>query len=118
MASPVVAAVPSLNTLLPWAKVLLPVATGALNVVALFKQYTKRSYECSELYTEWGKLELECKTLWGDMYEVNAPVRLAAIEEKALRISAPSTRSMPNKERLMEKYQDQATAQIKASLGV
>jgi hypothetical protein len=118
MASPLVASAPWIGPLLPWLKVVLPLGTGAMSVVALIKQYTKKSYECSELYSKWGKLELECKALWGCMYETNAPLRLTAIQERSLEISAPSIRSMPNKKKLMAKCQDEATANISNSLGV
>lgn len=70
------------------------------------------------LYSKWGNLELDCKALWGALYEPDAPARLKDIQKKALEVSAPSIRSMPNKTRLMGKCQDQATANISTFLGL
>jgi len=117
LASPLLGSTFWIGPWLPWLKVILPVGTGAMNMIALAKQYTKKTYECSELYSKWGKLELECKMVWGAMYESDALARLNSIQEKALEISAPSIRSMPNKKRLMEKCQDAATAGISSYLG-
>jgi hypothetical protein len=65
LTNPTIASMPWIGPLNSGLRILLPVGTGALSVLALFKQYTKKSYECSELYSKWGKLELECKSLWG-----------------------------------------------------
>lgn len=117
LSSPLISGTAWLNSPLPWIKTLLPLAAGALNAAALVKQYTKKSYECSDLYSRWAKLELECRALWGDMYETNAPAKLASIQEKALEISSASVRSIPNKRRLMAKCQDRATQDISTYLG-
>ena len=118
LASPLLASAPWIGQLLPWLKIVLPAGTGAMNVVALFKQYTKKSYECSELYSKWGNLEIECKALWGSQYDAAAPGRLKDIQKKALEISAPSIRSMPNRTRLMNKCQERATVSISTYLGM
>jgi hypothetical protein len=113
-----IAAMPAVAPVLSYAKYTVPLVVAAFNTVGLLKQYTKRSFECSELYQKWGRLEHDCQRLWGDMYDPEAPARLAALQEKALEISAPSTRSMPNRRRLMGKCQDEATENILAILGV
>lgn len=118
LSNPAVASAPWIGSLISWLKILLPLGTGGMSIISLFKQYTKKSYECSELYTKWGELDLECKSLWGGMYAADAPAKLKSILQKALQISAPSIRSMPNKKRLMAKCQDQATASINSYLGV
>lgn len=51
------------------------------------------------------------------MYDADAPAKLEQLQEHAIEISAPSTRSMPDKRRLMAKCQDEATQKIHASLG-
>jgi hypothetical protein len=111
-------ALPSIVPYLPFAKLSLPVATGVANTVGLFKQYTKRSFECSELYQKWGRLEQDCQRLWGAMYDEDAPDKLTKLQERALEISVPATRSMPNKHRLMARCQDEATGKIEELLGV
>jgi hypothetical protein len=111
-------ALPVVAPYLPFAKVSLPIATGALNTVGLFKQYTKRSFECSELYQKWGRLEQDCQRLWGAMYETGATDTLVKLQDRALEISVPATRSMPNRRRLMAKCQDEATSNIENTLGV
>lgn len=109
---------PSIASYLPAVKLGLPLVTGAFNVAGLVKQYTKRSYECSELYQKWGKLELSCQRLWNSMYQSDAATTLAQLQDHAFDISTPSTRSMPDKRRLMGWCQDEATQKIQASLGV
>jgi hypothetical protein len=109
---------PLIAPFLPYMKFGLPITSAILNAVGLGKQYTKRSFECSELYQKWGRLAQECQRLWGDMYTQDAPDKLNKLLEKELEIAGPSTRSMPNKRRLMAKCQDEATQKIQNMLGV
>jgi len=109
---------PLIAPFLPYMKFGLPITSAILNAVGFGKQYTKRSFECSELYQKWGRLAQECQRVWGDMYTQDALDKLNKLLEKELEISGPSTRSMPNRRGLMVNCQNEATQTIQHILGV
>ena len=96
-----------------WAKLGLPAVTAVINGFSLVRQYSKRAYDCSELYFKWSKVAAECRDLWFDMYDPLAPKRWKAILEKGPEISKSVVHSLGTYHHLMKKCEDQAEMELK-----
>ena len=76
-----------------------------LSAWSLIAQNEKVSTDCSDLSFRWSKLATEYQSLWDDMYSPEAPVRLRMLLERDAEISK-SGNALPNRERLLQKWEE------------
>jgi len=90
---------------LHWVRAVLAVLTAGVSFAMLLQQNQKRITECADLHFRWHRLASEYKGLWQDMYADTATARLRELEEREAELSK-SSMSIPNRKRIMLKWQD------------
>lgn len=88
-----------------WVKAVLVLLTAGLSFLLLLQQNQKCSTDCSDLYFRWERLGNEYRALWADMYSDDAAARLAVLEAKAAEISKSGIGKVPNRRRIMLKWE-------------
>jgi hypothetical protein len=90
---------------LGWLTPTLAALTAVLSGWSLVAQNQKQSTDCSDLSFRWSRLSGEYQALWDDMYSPDAALRLRKLMERETELSK-SGHSFPNKQNLMEKWED------------
>jgi hypothetical protein len=88
-----------------WIKPVLALLAAGFSFLSLLQQNQKSSTDCSDLYFRWESLANEYKDLWGDMYSDGAAARLGVLEAKAAEISKSAIGKVPNRRRIMLKWE-------------
>jgi hypothetical protein len=89
---------------LRWIRAAAALMAAALSLWSLTAKNERTAIECSDLHFKWNRLAREFDRLWNDMYTDSAADTLWSLQEKAGDI-AKSCTSLPNKERLMVKWE-------------
>jgi hypothetical protein len=95
---------------LRWVKAALALLAAGMSLFSIVQQNQKRTTDCADLHFRWSRLGDAYKALWDDMYSGDALTRLRNLEEKEAELSKSST-SLPNKARVMLKWQDHVQRQ-------
>jgi hypothetical protein len=90
---------------LRWIRPVLAALTAGVSLWSLVSQNDKAAIDCADLHFCWNKLAGEYRALWDDMHAPNARKRLEGLFERSAELSKSGVR-MPNKEALMNKWQD------------
>jgi len=83
---------------------------AALSLWSLTAKNEHSAVECSDLHFKWNRLGREFERLWDDMYSASARDDLAGLEERSAEI-AKSCTGLPNKRRLLLKWEDYVVLQ-------